>query len=142
MDRTEIDDHNHKVIHEFREHAGVVGGMYDDMTLLLLHTIGAKTGQQRINPLVCQVLGDGRYAVFAANGGAPVNPDWYHNLLHQPRVTIEVDSSEIAVTAHVATGDERHHIWTRQTKQVPHFAKLAATANREIPVVILDPAIA
>jgi deazaflavin-dependent oxidoreductase (nitroreductase family) len=113
--------------------------MYDGMTLLLLHTAGAKTGQRRINPLVCQVLGDGRYAVFAANGGAPVKPDWYHNLVHQPRVTIEVGTSEIPVTARTATADERHHIWTRQTQQVPHFAELATTANREIPVVVLDP---
>jgi deazaflavin-dependent oxidoreductase (nitroreductase family) len=139
MDRAELEEHNRKVIDEFRRRGGIVGGMYDGMTLLLVHTAGAKTGRRRTNPVVCQALDNGSYAIFAANGGAAVNPDWYHNLLHEPRVTIEVDGTEIAVTARITDGDERDRIWARQTQQVPHFAELAAAADREIPVVVFDP---
>jgi deazaflavin-dependent oxidoreductase (nitroreductase family) len=138
MDRTELEQHNRRITDEFRQGGGVVGGMYTGMSLLLLHTVGARTGQRRVNPLVCQRLDGGSYAVFAANGGAPVAPDWYHNLLDRPQVEIEVGTAQIPVTARVATGEERATIWDRQTELVPHFAELAGTAGRQIPVVVLD----
>jgi deazaflavin-dependent oxidoreductase (nitroreductase family) len=138
MDKTELEHHNRRVTDEFRRSGGVVGGMYEGMSLLLLHTVGARTGQRRVNPLVCQKLDGGSYAVFAANGGAPVAPDWYHNLLDSPQVEIEVGTVEIPVTARVVTGEERAAIWDRQTELLPHFAELAATAGRQVPVVVLD----
>ena len=138
MDKTELEHHNRRVTDEFRRGGGVVGGMYEGMSLLLLHTVGARTGQRRVNPLVCQKLDGGSYAVFAANGGAPVAPDWYHNLLDSPQVEIEVGTVEIPVTARVVTGEERAAIWDRQTELLPHFAELAATAGRQVPVVVLD----
>jgi deazaflavin-dependent oxidoreductase (nitroreductase family) len=141
MDRTELEQHNQRVIEEFRRRAGTVGGMYDGMALLLLHTVGARTGRPRVNPLVCQALADGGYAVFAANGGAPNRPDWYHNLLHQPRVVIEVGDAELPMAARTATGDEGERIWARQIELVPHFAELAATSGRQVPVVVIEPII-
>ena len=141
MNRTELKQHNQRVIEEFRRREGTVGGMYDGMTLLLLHTVGARTGKPRVNPLACQALADGGYAVFAANGGAPNRPDWYHNLLHQPRVVIEVGDTELTMAARIATGDERARIWAQQIELVPHFAELAATSGREVPVVVIEPTI-
>ena len=82
-------DWNSKIIEEFRANAGQVGGQFEGAPLLLLHTVGARTGQPRVNPMMYQPVPDG-YAVFASKGGAPANPDWYHNLLAHPRVTAEI----------------------------------------------------
>jgi deazaflavin-dependent oxidoreductase (nitroreductase family) len=138
MDTTELEQHNRQIADEYRRCGGVVGGMYAGMSLLLLHTVGAKTDRRRVNPLVCQKLDGGSYAVFAAAGGAPVAPDWYRNLVKNPQVEIEVGTVEIPVTARLATGHERVTIWERQTDLLPHFAELATAAGRQIPVVVLD----
>jgi deazaflavin-dependent oxidoreductase (nitroreductase family) len=139
MDRTELEQHNQSVIQEFRRRAGTVGGMYDGMTLLLLHTVGAKTGAPRINPVVCQVLAGDTYAIFAANGGAPKRPDWYYNLVRDPRPVIEVGDAELTTVARIATGDERDRIWARQIELIPHFTELAATSGRDVPVIVIEP---
>ena len=76
---------NARIIEEFRANEGVVGGMFEGVPLLLLHHTGAKSGKTRINPLAYQSDG-GRYVVFASKGGAPTNPDWYHNLRANPNV--------------------------------------------------------
>jgi deazaflavin-dependent oxidoreductase (nitroreductase family) len=80
------DDWNSKIIEEFRANDGKVGGPFDGATLLLLHTTGARSGQERVNPVMYRELGNGSYAVFASKGGAPTHPDWYHNLVANPRV--------------------------------------------------------
>ena len=82
---------NRKVIEEFRANAGKVGGAFTGAPLLLLHTIGARSGQERINPMMYRDLG-GPIAVFASKAGAPTHPDWYHNLLANPEVTAEIGS--------------------------------------------------
>src|SRR5579875_65216 len=102
-------DFNQQIIDEFRQNAGVVGGPFEGAPLLLLHSQGRKSGQERINPVVYQKVGDG-WAVFASKAGAPTNPDWYHNLKAQPDVTIEVGTETIPVRAREATGDEREQI--------------------------------
>ena len=78
--------------------------------------------------------------MFASKGGAPTNPDWYHNLLANPRVTVEVGSDTRKVTARVAQGDERERIWSRQKELVPGFADYEQKTTRQIPVIILEPA--
>jgi deazaflavin-dependent oxidoreductase (nitroreductase family) len=138
MDRAELHAHNARIVDEFRRSAGRVGGDYEHMTLLLLHTRGVRTGLPRINPLVQLPLGDGTYAVFATNGGAANDPDWYRNVLHDPNVIIEVGTQRLAAVARVADGDEHARIWSRQAEAVPYFAQLAATAGRDIPIVVLD----
>jgi len=129
--------YNESIIKEFRENAGKVGGRFDGFTLLLLHTTGAKSGEERINPLMLQDLDDG-WAVFASKGGATTHPDWYYNVRANPDLTIELGTETIPVRARIAEGEEREQIWTKQKTTVPTFAKYEETAgDREIPVVVL-----
>jgi deazaflavin-dependent oxidoreductase (nitroreductase family) len=132
-------DFNTKIIEEFRSNGGKVGGQFAGATVLLLHHTGAKSGVQRVSPLVYQPVGQS-FAVFASLGGAPVNPAWFHNLVAHPDVTIEVGTQTIPVRAHVAGQGEREGIWERQKQERPNFAEYErSAAPREIPVVILDP---
>jgi deazaflavin-dependent oxidoreductase (nitroreductase family) len=130
-------DFNTQVIQEFRENDGSVGGPFDGAPMLLLHTIGARSGQERVNPLMFQPLGDA-WAVFASKGGAPSHPDWYHNLLANPDVDVEIGADTVAARARVAEGSEREQIWSRQKQDWPQFAGYEANTDREIPVVVLE----
>ncbi|HWB37547.1 MAG TPA: nitroreductase/quinone reductase family protein, partial [Rugosimonospora sp.] len=82
----------------------------------------------------------GGYAVFASKGGAPTNPDWYHNLLAHPRVQAEIGTDKVDLVARVATGDERERIWSVQKARYPGFADYERRTTRQIPVVVLEPA--
>jgi deazaflavin-dependent oxidoreductase (nitroreductase family) len=130
-------DYNRQVIDEFRAGGGKVSGPVEGFTLLLLHTTGARSGRERVTPLAYQPLGDG-WAVFAAHGGAPSHPDWFHNVMAHPETTIEIGTETIPVRARVAAGGEREQIWARQKLFFPRFAKWEERAEREIPVVILE----
>jgi deazaflavin-dependent oxidoreductase (nitroreductase family) len=132
-------DFNARIIDEFHANEGVVGGMFEGVPLLLLHHTGAKSRKNRINPLAYQGDG-GRYVVFASKGGAPTNPDWYHNLQANPNVTIEVGTDTIAVVATEATGDERERLFRTQVANVPQFGEYEKQAGRVIPVIVLTPA--
>jgi deazaflavin-dependent oxidoreductase (nitroreductase family) len=137
---TDAGEWNRRIIDEFRANGGKVGGNFEGAHLLLLHHFGAKSGLERVNPLAFQRVGDG-YAVFASRGGAPTNPDWFHNVVANPRVSIEVGSERHDVIARVATGEEREEIWNAQKAVSPSFAKYEkTTAGRQIPVVVFDPA--
>jgi deazaflavin-dependent oxidoreductase (nitroreductase family) len=136
---SQANDWNRKTIEEFRANAGKVGGHVEGAPLLLLHTIGARTGRERINPMMYQDLGDGRVAVFASKAGAPTHPDWYRNLVVNPEVTAEIGADARRFRARTATGDEREPIWARQKHDYPGFADYEAKSDREIPVVILEP---
>jgi len=133
------DDRNRQIIEEFRANGGRVGGRFEGRSLLLLHHRGAKTGTERVNPLAYQPLGDGAMAVFASKGGSPTNPDWFHNVVAEPEVTIEVGDRTIEATARVAEGEERERIWERQTREIPIFGEYQERSGRRIPVVILEP---
>src|SRR6476661_4697533 len=132
-------DYNQSIIDEFRAGDGKVGGRFEGFPLVLLHHTGAKSGIERVNPLAYQRLGDDSIAVFASKGGAPTNPDWFHNLVANPTTSIEIGAERYRVKARVATGEERERIWKAQKKAVSNFAKYETTAgSREIPVVVLD----
>ena len=131
-------DWNRKTIEEFRANAGKVGGAFEGAPLLLLHTIGARSGKERVNPMMYRDLG-GPVAVFASKGGAPTNPDWYHNLRANPEVTAEIGTETRRFRARTATGAERERIWTQQKDDYPGFADYEAKTDRQIPVVVLDP---
>jgi len=133
-----MSDWNTKIIEEFRANAGTVGGPFEGAPMLLLHTTGAKSGKERVNPMVYQRVGDA-YAVFASKAGAPTNPDWYRNLVAHPDVTAEIGTDTIALRARVATGAERDQIWTKQKQVMPGFADYERKTEREIPVVLLEP---
>jgi deazaflavin-dependent oxidoreductase (nitroreductase family) len=132
------DDWNTKIIEEFRGNEGRVGGPFAGGTLLLLHTTGARSGQERVNPVAYQKLDGDAYAVFASKAGAPTNPDWYHNLVANPDVTAEIGTQTVPLRARVAAGDERERIWTAQKAANPGFADYETKTTRQIPVVILE----
>ena len=133
------DDFNTKVITEFRANGGKVGGFFEGAPMVLLHHHGAKTGTERVNPLMYQQVGDS-IAIFASAGGQPRDPQWFRNLVAHPEVTIEVGASTTKATARVADGDERDSIWEKQKEAYPQFAEYEKNAApRVIPVVVLDP---
>ena len=134
----EAEDWNSKIIAEFRANGGKVGGPFEGAPLLLLHTVGAKTGQPRVTPVMYQDIGDG-VAVFASKAGAPTNPDWYHNLMAHPQVTAEIGASTVELLAREAKGEERERIWTAHKAANPGFAEYEQKTTRQIPVVILEP---
>ncbi len=131
------DDWNSKIIEEFRANDGKVGGQFEGAPLLLLHSIGAKSGAERISPMMYQATNAG-FAVFASAAGADKNPDWYHNLIANPDVRIEVGTDTLDVRAREAVGDERELIWTTQKRDYPGFAEYEAKTERVIPVLVLE----
>jgi deazaflavin-dependent oxidoreductase (nitroreductase family) len=134
----DISDWNRRIVEEFRAKGGKVSGQFEGANLLLLHTTGARSGQERINPLAYQELGDGRYAVFGSKGGSPRHPDWYRNIVANPDVKVEVGTDAFDATARVAEGEERDRIWTTQKAAVPGFAEYERRTARQIPVIVLS----
>ncbi len=130
-------DWNTKIIEEFRANAGNVGGQFAGAPVLLLTTTGAKTGRRHTTPTM--YLPDSeRLMVFASKGGAPTNPDWYHNLVAHPRVTVEVGAETYDAEAVVLTGEERDQLYARQAQLYPGFAEYQAKTKRTIPVIALQ----
>ena len=133
---TTPNDWNSATIKEFRENSGKVGGHFEGAPLLLLTTKGAKTGNTRVNPMMYLPDGD-RMFVFASKGGAPTNPDWYHNVVANPDVTVEVGTETFSAKATVITGKERDGIYAKQASLYPGFAEYERKTTRKIPVVAL-----
>lgn len=134
---TNRNDYNRQVIEEFRANGGKVGGIWEGALLLLLTTIGAKSGARRRTPM--GYLPDGnRLIVIASNGGAPTHPDWYHNLLAYPEVTVEVGTETFDAIALVTEGAERGQLWTRAVKLYPSLIEYQAKTTRQIPVIALS----
>lgn len=135
---TKLSDWNSQIIDEFRENGGKVGGPFEGRPLLLLHHKGARSGTDRVTPLMYQAI-DGGYAVFASKGGADSNPDWYHNVKANPDTSVEVGTEVVDVEARVAEGDEYERIWEKQKSDYSFFADYEAkTARDNIPVIVLD----
>ena len=131
-------EYNAKIIAEFRANQGHVGGMWDETPLLLLHHTGAKSGQSRVNPVAYLPIAE-RYLIWAANGGAPNNPDWYHNLKAHPNTSIEVGNETIDVVAEDTTGAERERLWAAATERYPELNEAARKTPRLIPMIVLTP---
>ncbi len=131
---TTRDERNKAVIEEFRAKGGQVKE-WDP--LILLTTIGAKTGQKRIAPLMLVTDGN-RLLAVASKGGAPKHPEWYLNLLAHPEVTVEVGSEKFETTARILTGDEREHAFRRAIEVFPPYADYQKKTTREIPVIALE----
>jgi deazaflavin-dependent oxidoreductase (nitroreductase family) len=130
---------NGEIIEQFRSNNGtMVSGMFKGAPLLLLTSTGAKSGQTRINPLAYTRDGD-RYVVIASKGGAPTHPDWFHNVVANPEVTVEVGPERIPAKAVVAEGAERDRLYDAQAALMPGFAEYQRKTTRRIPVVILEP---
>ena len=135
---SEINEGNKKIIDEFRANDGKVGGPFEGKTLLLLHTKGAKSQQERINPVACVKDGD-RLAVIASKGGAPTNPDWYYNVTANPLVTVEVGTEKFQAYASVAEEPERTRLYSQMVEVMPGFDDYRRKTTRVIPVVVLMP---
>jgi deazaflavin-dependent oxidoreductase (nitroreductase family) len=133
----EHDDFNRKLIEEFRANNGKVGGMFANTPLLILTTKGAKTGLPREHLLAYSTDGD-RLAVIASKGGAPTNPHWYHNVVADPEVTVEVDSEKFQAKAIVTEGEERQRLFDNQAAQMPGFADYQRKTTRVLPVIALE----
>ncbi len=134
----DMNDWNRRTIEEFRANKGKVGGMWEGRPLLLLTTTGAKSGQQRTNPMMYFREGDHLY-VFASKGGAPAHPDWYRNLLAHPEVTVELGAEKFNAIAKPITGEARDQIYTRWSEQYPQFREYQEKTSRKIPVIELEP---
>lgn len=133
----EANPFNQSIIEEFRKNGGQLGGGFAGAPMLLLHTRGARTGQERVHPVMYQAVGDD-FAVFASKAGAPTNPDWYHNLLANPETTVEVGADTISVHARELKGDDRARIWEIQKERYPGFQEYEDKTTRTIPVVLLE----
>jgi deazaflavin-dependent oxidoreductase (nitroreductase family) len=130
-------DFNTKIIEEVRANNGVVGGPFTGAPMLLLTTTGAKSGAERVNPLVYLTENNHVY-IFASYAGAPTNPDWFHNVKAHPEVTVEVGGSRYAATATPIEGPERDRIYAAQVAVMPGFGEYQEKAvGRTIPVVEL-----
>ncbi len=127
-------DRNGPIIEKFRANAGKVDGW--SMPLLLLTTTGAKSGTLRINPVAYRP-GDGALYIFASKGGAPTHPAWYHNLLANPDVTVEVGADSYEATATPLEASERDVVWAAQAAEHPNFADYQEKTERTIPVVAI-----
>ena len=132
-----MSDFNASIIAEFRASDGKVGGPFEGAPMLLLHTTGKRSGQERVNPLVYWPEG-GAMVIFASKGGAPTHPDWYRNLMAQPETTVEVGTDTVPVRARSTEGDEYQDLWDRITAVMPGFAEYQTKTNRRIPVVMLE----
>jgi deazaflavin-dependent oxidoreductase (nitroreductase family) len=135
---TIVNDRNSRIIDEFRANDGRVGGPFEGKTLLLLHTKGAKSRQERINP-VAYVSDGERLVVIASKGGSPTNPDWYYNILANPLVTVEVGTEKFQARAAVAEEPERTRLYDKMVAMMPGFADYRRKTTRVIPVIVLTP---
>jgi len=127
---------NDAVIAEFRANEGRVGGPFDGVPLLLLHTSGRRSGRPHVNPVVYHDAGD-RLLVFGSNAGGPRHPDWFHNVLADPQVTIERGTHSYSARAVPLAGAERDREWSAQCARDPGFRAYATATTRVIPVVAL-----
>ncbi|MFK0247574.1 nitroreductase family deazaflavin-dependent oxidoreductase [Amycolatopsis azurea] len=136
---SEMLDWNKNIIKEFRENEGKVGGPFEGGALLLLTTVGAKSGEPRTSPLAFMEE-DGKYVVAASYAGSDKNPAWYHNIVANPKVTIEVGTEKFEATATVVLEDraERDRLFAKLVSVMPGFADYEKKTDRVIPVVTIS----
>jgi deazaflavin-dependent oxidoreductase (nitroreductase family) len=132
-----FNEFNEAIIAEFRANGGKVGGPFEGAPVLLLTSVGAKSGERRTTPVV--YLPDGeRMVIFASKAGAPTNPGWYHNLVANPRASVEVGLDTVEVEAKVTSGEERDQLFARQEAIMPQFTEYRQKTTRQIPVIALE----
>jgi deazaflavin-dependent oxidoreductase (nitroreductase family) len=140
----EASDYNTGIIKEFRANQGRVGGMWTGTTLMLIHHIGARSGVERVTPVACSPRGEGRFAIWAANGGSPAHPNWYYNLKAHPAVTVEVGAETFTVLAEELDGAARAELWPKLVAEwpkpvegSPNLGAAQAGSARQFPVFLL-----
>jgi len=136
--RSAYNHFNQQLIADLRANGGqATSGPFVGRPLVILGTVGARSGEQRETPLVYTRSGDD-YVVIASKGGAPSNPSWYNNLVANPVVKVEVLGESFRARARVAEGDERDRLYRNQAAMMPAFAEYQQRTSRQIPVVVLE----
>jgi deazaflavin-dependent oxidoreductase (nitroreductase family) len=137
-------DYNTEIIKEFRANQGRVGGIWTGTTLILIHHIGAKSGVERVTPVACSPQGEGRFAIWAANGGSPTHPNWYYNLKAHPQIAVEVGTQTFTVLAEELGGTARAELWPKLVAEwpkpvagSPDLGAAQAGTTRQFPVLLL-----
>lgn len=135
----DMHDINRKIIEEFRSNAGIVGGFFEGKTVLLLHTTGAKSGLERVNPVVTLQDGD-RYLIVASKGGAMTHPDWYHNLVANPEVIVEVETEKFKAQAIITEEPERTELYSKMETLNSAYTEYKEKTKgvRVIPLITLN----
>jgi deazaflavin-dependent oxidoreductase (nitroreductase family) len=135
---TDIDfnEFNRGIIEDFRANGGKVGGPFAGAPMILVTHTGAKSGKTYTTPLVYTTDGD-RLVIIASKGGSPENPAWFHNLVANPNVEVEVGDERFAAVASVTEGEERQRLFDQQAELMPNFDEYAKATTRTIPVVVL-----
>ena len=128
---------NAALVDEFRQNGGHVTGMFGGAPLVLITTTGAKSGKSRTTPIVYTTDGD-NVVIIASKGGAPTSPDWFHNLVANPDVTVELPNETFEARARVAEEPERERLYRAQAALMPNFAEYEKATTRKIPVVVLE----
>ena len=134
---SELNEYNKQVITEFRANGGKVGGQMENMPVILLTMTGAKSGRTITKPLVYTTDGE-RIVVIASFAGAPHHPGWYHNLVANPEVTLEIGTERFRARAEVTSGEERQRLFDAQAAQMPIFHDYQKKTSRQIPVVVFN----
>ena len=132
-----MSDWNDKVIEEFRANSGRVGGYFEGAPMILIHHVGARSGVERVTPLVHFPEDDDHTVIVASAGGAPNHPAWYHNLKANPKIDVEVGTETYTVVADEITGPERDEVWERVVTERPGFRDYQEKTDRVIPLVRL-----
>jgi len=137
-DPNALDEVNQRVIAEFRANGGKVSGsaLFEGMPVLLMTMTGAKSGRTLTRPVCYSRDGDALF-VIASYGGAAKNPPWYHNLVANPVITVEVGTEKFKARATVTSGAERQRLFDKAAKEIPAFAEYQKKTTRELPVVTL-----
>jgi deazaflavin-dependent oxidoreductase (nitroreductase family) len=130
-------DYNTEIIREFRATQGRVGGPWEGFTLILIHHLGARSGIERVTPLACGLQGEGRFAIWASNGGSAVHPNWYYNLKAHPEITVEVGAEAFTVLARELDDTARAGLWPELIAKYPGLDETQAKTARQIPLFLL-----
>jgi deazaflavin-dependent oxidoreductase (nitroreductase family) len=137
MDNLDYREFNRNLIAEFRANGGRLSGPLAGEQLILLTTTGAKSGQPRTTP-IAYTEDNGRLVIIASKEGSPNHPDWFHNLLANPEVTVELGAERFSARASVVAEEERQRLFDQMAAQIPDFARYQEKTTRQIPVVILE----
>jgi deazaflavin-dependent oxidoreductase (nitroreductase family) len=136
-DPDSLNDFNRAIVEEFRSNGGLVGGPFAGATLLLLHTVGAKSGKPRLSPLAYLTVDD-RMLIFGSYAGAPKDPAWVHNLRKNPRAHVEVGTDAYDVEVRELPREERDDLYAKLVEMVPTLGEYQAKTDRVIPLFELN----
>jgi deazaflavin-dependent oxidoreductase (nitroreductase family) len=133
----DMNEFNRKIIEEFHANGGKVGGPFAGAPMILITHKGAKSGRSFTTPLVYSRDGD-CFVIVASKAGAPNNPDWYHNLVANPTITVEIGTEKFQARARTTSGEERERLFDAQAKMMPQFNEYKRKTTRQIPVFVLE----